>query len=140
MQNKTMPNHQSVEVFLERLEDPRRRAEGHSLLETMRRISGCAPVMWGDSIVGFGRYHYHYESGREGDYFRIGFSPRKAALSIYLMPGYQDYQPLLTRLGKHKTGKSCLYISRLSDVDPAVLEELIGEALERMDQLYPVQP
>ena len=92
--------------------------------------------MWGPSMVGFGRYHYKYDSGREGDSFLTGFSPRKQALTIYVMPGFGEYEGLLSRLGKHKTGKSCLYINKLEDVDPEVLEELIGRGFAYMKAKY----
>lgn len=94
--------------------------------------------MWGPSIVGFGRYHYRYDSGREGDFLACGFSPRKANMTVYIMPGYQDYGEILGRLGKHRVGKSCLYINRLADVDLAVLEELIRVGLRDLDARWPV--
>lgn len=98
------------------------------LLELMGRIAQKPAVMWGGSIIGFGDWHYKYESGREGDFFVIGFSPRKQQISLYLMTGFKKYDELLAKLGKHKTGKSCLYIKRLSDVDLAVLESLLQES------------
>lgn len=94
------------------------------------------PRMWGGSIVGYGRYDYRYESGREGSWFLTGFSPRKAALSVYIMPGYRDLGPMLTRLGKHKTGKSCLYINKLAHIDEAVLAEIIAEGVAYMRANY----
>ena len=103
----------------------------------MRRITGWDARMWGPSIVGFGQYHYTYESGREGDFMRTGFSARKANLVVYILPGYTDFSEILTRLGKHKLGKSCLYINKLTDVDLAVLEELIRAGLADMAEKYP---
>lgn len=95
--------------------------------------------MWGPSIVGFGEYHYKYESGREGDFLRIGFSSRAQNISIYIMPGYQDFDEELSRLGKHKMGKSCLYIKRLSDVDQTVLKEIMQKGLDIMAETYPLE-
>jgi len=105
-----------------------------------RKATGFIPQMWGGSIVGYGRYHYRYASGREGDFLATGFSPRKAAYSIYIMPGYQDYGAILSRLGKHKTGKSCLYVNRLADIDLTVLEELIRQGLKDLNAIWPVSP
>ena len=93
--------------------------------------------MWGPSIVGFGRYHYRYDSGHEGEWCRIGFSPRAKELVVYIVGGFPRHQPLMDRLGKHRTGKSCLYIKRLADVDPSVLEQLITESLDHMREKYP---
>ena len=102
----------------------------------MRRITGEEPRLWGPSIIGFGEYHYKYESGREGDFMRVGFSPRKANLVLYIMPGFARHDALLDRLGKHKTGKSCLYINKLDDVDRDVLETLIAESWAAMAEKY----
>jgi len=104
----------------------------------MERLSGYEAKMWGSSIIGFGEYHYKYESGREGDMCRIGFSPRTQNLTLYMIPGYSEYADELSRLGKHKIGKSCLYIKRLSDVDESVLEEMIIKDLKAMDEKYPL--
>lgn len=108
----------------------------------MKRISGWEPKIWGtklaNGIVGFGDYHYKYESGREGDFFRVGFASRAQNIAIYIMPGYQDFSEELSRLGLHKMGKSCLYIKRLSDVDESVLEEIITKGLAIMAQIYPL--
>tara|TARA_Y100000815_G_scaffold214681_1_gene199700 strand:- start:1458 stop:1874 length:417 start_codon:yes stop_codon:yes gene_type:complete len=135
-ENKTQPTDASVDVFLDAVDHPVRRADGKALCETMRRLSGHDPVMWGPSIIGFGSYHYRYDSGREGDFLRIGFSPRKANLALYLFLG-PEKDEILSRLGKHKRGGGCLYISKLADVDGAVLEELIGASLAHMDATYP---
>lgn len=105
-----------------------------------REVTGWSPQMWGPSIIGYGVYHYTYYSGRAGDFLATGFSPRKANLSIYIMPGYADFGDLLSHLGKHKLGKSCLYINRLADVDAAVLKELIAAGLRDLAAKWPVQP
>lgn len=102
----------------------------------MQDITGKRASMWGDSIVGFGRYHYKYASGREGDFFVTGFSPRKQNFTIYIMPGYTDYQHLLKKIGKHKLGKSCLYVKSLDDIDLDILKELIAASVEQMKTLY----
>lgn len=136
-QNKTVPNTKSVTEFLSSVEHDRRREDAFALLEMMTELSGYEPKMWGPTIVGFGEYHYKYDSGREGDAIRIGFSPRKQNLSIYIMPGYQDFDDELSRLGKHKTGKSCLYINKLADVDEGVLKEMLIKGLKIMAEKYP---
>lgn len=136
---KTVPTEIPVAEFLASVEPDRRREDAFTLLEMMTRITGQEPVMWGPSIIGYGRYDYRYDSGHSGSFFRTGFSPRKSALTVYIMPGYQDYSDLLARLGKHKIGKSCLHINKLDDVDLDVLEELIGTGLTSMEELYPVQ-
>ncbi|WP_319826231.1 DUF1801 domain-containing protein [Thalassovita sp.] len=138
--NKTVPTDASVQDTLNSLGNPTRRTDALRLLSLFRDVTGYPPVMWGRSIVGFGRYHYVYESGREGDFLATGFSPRKANLSIYIMPGYQDYSAILSRLGKHKLGKSCLYINKLEDIDLDVLAELISAGLKDLNAKWPVQP
>ncbi|MAT53350.1 MAG: hypothetical protein CMN32_02635 [Saprospirales bacterium] len=137
MANKTQPNDGSVEAFLNSVEDEQKRKDAWQVLNMMKEITGYEPVLWGPSIVGFGTYHYKYESGREGDFMRTGFSPRKTALTVYIMPGFGRYEELMAKLGKYKTGKSCLYIKRLSDVDQGVLRELIAESVAYMDEKYP---
>lgn len=137
--NKTVPTDQSPQAFLTALSD-KRRAEGEELLALFQKASGFEPVMWGPSIIGFGRYHYRYETGREGDFLATGFSPRKAQISIYIMPGYQDYSDILKDLGKHKLGKSCLYVNKLADIDLDVLARLIRRGLKDLNQIWPVQP
>ncbi len=134
---KTKPNEASVEDFLNGVEDETKRRDSFTILEMMRKITGEAPKMWGPSLVGFGSYHYKYPSGREGDWFRTGFSPRKQNLTIYCMPGFTRYNELMQSLGKHKTGKGCLYIKKLADVDAAVLEELIQTSFNYMAKIYP---
>ena len=134
---KTQPTETPVAAFLDGVESDRRRQEAQTLLELLGRVTGEPPVMWGPSIVGFGRYHYKYESGREGDFFLTGFSPRKSALTVYIMPGFGAYDDLMGRLGKHKTGRSCLYINKLTDVDLDVLERLVAASVAWMRQRYP---
>ena len=124
---KTTRNDQSVEDFLNSVTDTNKRADSFEVLALMRDITGEEPRMWGNSIVGFGEYHYKYKSGREGDWFLIGFSPRKQYLTLYIMSGFNQYEELLTKLGKYKTGKSCLYLKRLSDVNRETLISLASE-------------
>jgi hypothetical protein len=134
---KTKPTVVSVDDFLAGVEPEGRQEDARTLSAMMARISGEPAVMWGPSIVGFGQYHYRYDSGREGDMCRIGFSPRKGALTLYAMVPYHDPSPLLASLGKHSTGKGCLYIKKLSDVDADVLEALVVEGWERMKVKHP---
>jgi|SRR5215211_822609 hypothetical protein len=127
---KMVPTSADVDVFLEAVPDEDRRADAHALLELMRSITGEPPVMWGPSIVGFGSYHYRYESGRTGDAPLAGFSPRKVNLVVYLLGGFADrYPELLKQLGPHKAGKACLYLKRLGDVDLDVLGQLIERSM-----------
>ena len=126
---KTKPTQQNVDTFLQSLPDECKRQDCFTLLEMMQQISGKEAQMWGDSIVGFGAYHYHYATGREGDWFQVGFSPRKQNLTVYITTGFEQYGDLLSRLGKHSTAKSCLYIKKLADVDMDVLRELIARSL-----------
>ncbi|WP_170546347.1 DUF1801 domain-containing protein [Ruegeria arenilitoris] len=139
-ENKTVPSGESVERFLSAVEPASKAADAKVLNALFRKATGFEPVMWGPSIVGYGRYHYRYKSGREGDFLATGFSPRKAALSIYIMPGYADFGDILSRLGKHKLGKSCLYVNKLADIDLDVLAELIRAGLEDLEQHWPVEP
>jgi hypothetical protein len=127
-ENKTKPTGAAVDAFLDRIADPQKRADAHKVRALMERLAGEPAAMWGPSIVGFGSYHYKYESGREGDWCRIGFSPRARELVLYGL-GVSRRPALMARLGKHRTGKGCLYIKRLADVDEAVLEQLVTEAL-----------
>ena len=129
---KTKKTDASVAAFLDAVADPRRREDARAVLALMKRITGEEPKMWGTSIVGFGSYTYTYASGQTGDWPIAGFSPRKQALTLYLMPGFEKDADLMKRLGKHKTGKSCLYLNRLADVDAGVLEELVRRSVERM--------
>ncbi len=139
-ENKTQPTSADVADFLAAVDHPTRRADGQRLNTLFQEITGWRPRMWGPSIIGYGQYHYVYDSGREGDFLATGFSPRKANLSIYIMPGYQDYATILARLGKHKLGKACLYINKLDDVDLDVLSELIRTGLSDLGGMYPVRP
>lgn len=129
---KTTKNEQNVEAFLNSVEHDTRREDSFELLKMMQDITGEEPKMWGDTIVGFGEYHYKYESGREGDMLQIGFSPRKQSMTVYIMPGFEAYEKLLDKLGKHKTGKACLYINKLADVDREVLKKLIRASYDHM--------
>jgi Domain of unknown function (DU1801) len=135
--NKTAETSTDVAVFVADVADPVQRADAEALVAIMAKASGDPPRMWGPSIIGFGSYHYKYESGREGDSLRIGFSPRKGQTVIYLADSFPGHADLMARLGKHKTGKSCLYIKRLSDVDLGILGELIDASLAEMHRRYP---
>ena len=135
--NKTIANDSSVNAFIDTVEDERKRADSHELIELMRTITGHEPKLWGSSLVGFDSYHYRYASGREGDFFITGFSPRKTALAIYIMPGFDDYAEQLQRLGPHKTGKSCLYVKNLDAIDRDVLGEIIRDSVSAMRERYP---
>ncbi len=142
-ENKTRPTTTKVETFIDGVDHARKREEAHVLDALFRRVTGEEPVMWGESMIGYGSYHYKYESGREGNFLRTGFSPRKAKHSIYLMGGYceeataKKNEELLARLGKHSRGKSCLYINKLADVDLGVLEKLVQVNWEAMNRVYP---
>lgn len=136
VENKTKPTAIAPEDFIASIDHPRRREDGMALLHFFNEITGLKPQMWGRSIIGYGRYAYQYESGHEGEFLLTGFSPRKAALSIYILPGYRDLSEELSRLGKHKTGKSCLYVNKLSDINMAVLKEIVLEGLQYMRGNY----
>lgn len=138
--NKTQATQASVADFLTAVEHPTRRADGLELDALFKRASGFTPRMWGPSLVGYGRYDYVYKSGREGSFLATGFSPRKANLSIHIMPGYADFGPMLGRLGKHKKAVSCLYINKLADVDLEVLEEIVRAGLRDLAAIWPVHP
>ena len=126
--NATRPTDVDPRDFVAAVEHSTRRADAETLLDLMSDVSGEAPTMWGDAIVGFGTYHYRYASGREGDWMRIGFSPRKSSLSLYGLQGAPGADALLGRLGKHKRGAGCVYVNKLADVDPNVLRELVEVA------------
>lgn len=126
-----------MSAFVAKVPDAQQREDLAKILSIMEKITGEPPTMWGSSIIGFGRYHYKYASGREGDFFRTGASPRKGSLTLYVMPGFANYGDLLGKLGKHKTAKSCLYIKRLADVDVEVLQELIARSITEMRRMYP---
>jgi hypothetical protein len=129
---KTTPTRASVKAFIDAVENPDRRRECRAIMKLMKAATGVSPKMWGSSIVGYGSYHYKYASGREGDWPVTGFSPRKQALTVYIMPGFARYEPLLKKLGPHKTGVSCLYIKRLSDIDLDVLDRLVRASVKHM--------
>ena len=133
---KTRPNEASVRDFIESVEDEARREDCKTVLTLMSEASGEEPIMWGPSIVGFGTYHYKYASGREGDWMKTGFSPRKQNLTLYIMDGFGKYDELLSALGPHKTGKSCLYIKKLSDIDLKVLKKLVKASITHFDKKY----
>lgn len=136
-QNKTQATKVDPTKFIKTLKDMDVQQDCLTILELMKGLTQEVPVMWGPSIIGFGEYHYKYNSGREGDFFRTGFSPRKQNLTIYIMAGFDDYADLLKKLGKHKTSKSCLYVKRLADIDLDILEEIIKRSLLKMEELYP---
>ncbi|HSH02034.1 MAG TPA: DUF1801 domain-containing protein [Anaerolineae bacterium] len=131
-QLKTQKNDGDVVAYLNTVENEQKRADSFALLEMMGEVTGAEASMWGDSIVGFGEYAYQYSSGRGGSWFLVGFAPRKQNLTLYIMSGFEQYEDLMGRLGKHKLGKSCLYIKRLADVDEEVLRELIKVSAEHM--------
>ena len=134
--NKTIANDASVTAFLDAIKDDQKREDSYKLLEIMTRLSGCPPKMWGSSIIGFGSYHYKYESGREGDMCRIGFSPRAQNLTLYIITGFSDYEEELSRLGPHKLGKSCLYIRELKHINLDVLEEILTLGMASMKKKF----
>jgi hypothetical protein len=131
-ETKTKPTTASVAAFLAAIPDVERRRDCRTVAKLMQKATGAKPVLWGASIVGFGTYRYRYESGREGEWPLIGFSPRKSDLTLYIMPGFSRYADLLARLGRHKTSVSCLYLRKLADVDLGVLESIIGKAVADM--------
>ena len=134
---KTKPNDQEVEAFLNSVENEDKRRACWKVLEIMERATGAEAQMWGDSIVGFGLYRYKYASGREGEWFLTGFSPRKRNLTLYIMSGFDGYEALLGDLGKYKTGKSCLYINKLADIDLVVLKDLVEQSVRHMVETNP---
>ena len=136
-ENKTKENEASVEAFLNGIEDEQRRKDCQAVAKLMQQVTKQKPKMWGSAIVGFGSYHYKYASGREGDSPLTGFSPRKQNLTLYIVAGFDDYEALMKKLGKHKTGKVCLYINKLSEIDVAVLKQLIQKSVEHMKKTNP---
>ncbi len=136
-ENKTKETKASVERFINSVKDKNIRADCNAMVKIMKSATKEEPKMWGTSMVGFGTYHYKYESGREGDMCLAGFSPRKQNLTIYLMPGFEVQQSLLKKLGKYKTSKVCLYIKSLNDIDVKVLKEMISQSVKEMKKLYP---
>ncbi len=134
---KTKPNQASVKAFLDSIADQQKRQDCRAVLKMMKDATGEKPRMWGPSIVGFGSYHYKYESGREGDWFLTGFSPRKQALTLYIMGGLGRHPQLMRKLGRHKTGSSCLYVKKLADLDLGVLKQLVRETVRQVKQPRP---
>lgn len=134
---KTKVNDASVEAFLNTITDESKRQDAFTILAMMGEISGAEPKMWGSSIVGFGSYHYKYASGREGDWMQMGFSPRKQNLTIYIPGSMESHQATLAQLGKHSSGKGCLYIKRLKDVDLTVLRQLIATSMAHVQTSQP---
>lgn len=132
---KTKPTGASVEKFLKQIPDETRREDCRQVARMMEEITGEKPTMWGPSIIGFGTYHYEYASGHQGDWPIAAFSPRKQDLTLYLMPGFEQHRELMEKLGKHSTGKSCLYIKRLSDVHVPTLKKLIRESVKQMRKI-----
>lgn len=133
---KTKANSGSVTAFLGSVGNEQRRKDAFELLALMKQVTGERPRMWGTSLVGFGSYHYCYQGGREGDWPLTAFSPRAQSLSVYIMPGFARYAALLDKLGKYTTGKSCLYLKRLDDVDRKVLERLVARSVADMKKRY----
>ena len=131
---KTKRNKGDVEAFLNSIADEKKRHDSYTILELMKQVTGTEAEMWGESIIGFGSYHYKYKSGREGDWFLTGFSPRVQNLTLYIMAGFDEYDQLLSKLGKHSTGKSCLYIKKIEDVNVDVLKELVKRSVEHMEK------
>ena len=134
---KTTPTDASVDAYIDAVEDAQKREDCRAVAAMMAEATGAPARMWGSSIVGFGSYHYRYESGREGDFMETGFAARKRALTLYVMAGFSEYGDLLAKLGKHKTGKSCLYVKRLADVDQDVLREMVERSVAWIRARYP---
>lgn len=135
-EQKTKPTAVSVDSFLGKVADEKVRDDCYALIKIMKKITGEEPKMWGPSIVGFGKYHYKYDSGHEGDSCLTGFSPRKQNITLYVMPGFADHTNLLQKLGKHKAGKGCLYIKRIADIDVSALEKLVRHSVEFLRDKY----
>ena len=136
-QNKTVANNMDVNAFIDAVEPVAKREDARLITQLMEEVTGEPATMWGSSIIGFGSHHYRYESGREGDLPLVGFSPRKQAITLYIMAGFEAYEGLLNKLGKHSTGKACLYIKKTADVDMAVLRELVRECADHMRRTNP---
>ncbi|PLT28857.1 DUF1801 domain-containing protein [Peribacillus deserti] len=134
---KTKETENNVIEFIEAVESPKKREDAYKLLDIFTETTGYTAKMWGPSIIGFGSYHYKYESGHEGDAPLVGFSPRKAKISLYFAPGDQEREQLLQKLGKHTTGKACVYINKLADVDIDIIKALIVQSVELLKQRYP---
>jgi hypothetical protein len=134
---KTRPNDNSVKVYLNSIEESKRRQDCQIIMEMMQEITQCQPKMWGSSIVGFGNYHYKYASGREGDWFLTGLSSRKQSLTLYIMCGFEKDEQLLSQLGQYKMGKSCFYIKNIEDINLNILRKLIEKSVEHLKKVYP---
>ena len=134
---ETQPTDESVELFLNSVESDNKRTDSFTILKMMSEVTGSEPKMWGDSIIGFGKYRYRYASGRQGEWFLVGFSPRKRNLTLYIMSGFDGYDSLLDELGKFTTGKSCLYINKLEDIDLDTLRELVKRSVDHMIETNP---
>lgn len=134
---KTKVNDVSVDDFLNGIEDEQRRKDCLAVAKLMEQATKAKPKMWGSTIVGFGSYRYKYATGREGDWMLVGFSPRKQNLTLYIMAGFEDYDDLMKKLGKHKIGKSCLYINKLSEIDITVVKQLIQKSVAHMKKTNP---
>lgn len=137
-ENKTQPTEASVTTFLDGIADSGKKDDTQTIVKIMERVSGYPPKMWGESLIGFGQYTYTYKSGRTGEWSLVGVSPRARNISIYIMPGFDQYQDLMQQLGKFKVGRSCLYINKLQDVDIQVLETLIERSVKDMKERYNV--
>ena len=133
---KTKPTAQSVSAFIDAVENDVRKRDAKTALALFKKVTGEKPKMWGPTIIGFGEYHYKYESGREGDMLNVGFSPRKANMVMYVMGSLGDDEPLLKRLGKYKTGKACLYVNKFEDIDLGVLEKMIAKSFKATKKKY----
>ncbi len=129
---KTKENSKSVDLFLKSVKDEKKRDECYQIMDWMKKATGKEPKMWGKSIVGFGTYHYKYKSGREGDWFMTGFSPTKTNISLHLLPGFENFSDLMANLGKYKTGRGCLYVKTLDDIDTKTLKTLIKKSFAEM--------
>ncbi len=136
-EQKTKPTQQTVTAFLDKIENEQMRDDSAELIKMMKKATGAPAKMWGPSIIGFDQYHYKYDSGHEGYMCRIGFSPRKQNFSLYVMSSAAENEDLLSKLGKYKTGKGCLYVKRLSDIDTKILEKLIKRSLDQLKKKYP---
>ena len=132
---KTKPTKNSVAAFVKKVPDAQKRADTAALIALMQDVTKHEPVLWGTSIVGFGQYHYKYESGREGDMALVGLSPRKQNLTLYIMPGFKDFTAELKKLGPHSTGKSCLYIKRLADIDMPTLKKIVTKSVAKLKKI-----
>ncbi|MEO9871071.1 DUF1801 domain-containing protein [Ekhidna sp.] len=133
---KTQPTLLNVDEFIDSVEPEWKRDDARKVLELTKKITGKLPTMWGNSIIGFGRYHYKYKSGREGDWFLAGFSPRKQSMTIYITGGFEGQEDLLEKLGKHKKSVGCLYVKKLTDIDMKVLEQMILKSIAKLKKRY----